>query len=93
MAHISSDPDKKILARVRRIRGQIEGIERAIEESTDCYAILQQTAAVRGALNGLMAELIDGHVRHHVLAASKSDKNGQEKGVQELMDIVRSYLR
>lgn len=93
MAHISSDPDKKILARVRRIRGQIEGIERAIEESTDCYAILQQTAAVRGALTGLMAELIDGHVRHHVLAASKNDKNAQEKGVQELMDIVRSYLR
>jgi FrmR/RcnR family transcriptional regulator, repressor of frmRAB operon len=54
MAHISSDPDKKILARVRRIRGQIEGIERAIEEGTDCYAVLQQTAAVRGALNGLI---------------------------------------
>lgn len=93
MAHISSDPDKKILARVRRIRGQIEGIERAIEEGTDCYAVLQQTAAVRGALNGLMAELIDGHVRHHVLAAPKSETGGQEKGVAELMDIVRSYLR
>jgi DNA-binding FrmR family transcriptional regulator len=88
MAHISSDPDKKILARVRRIRGQIESIERAIEGSTDCYAVLQQTAAVRGALNGLMAELIEGHVRHHVLSDTK---NG--KGVEELMDIVRSYLR
>ena len=88
MAHISGDPDKKILARVRRIRGQIEGIERAIEEGTDCYAVLQQTAAVRGALNGLMAELIDGHVRHHVLGDTK---NG--RGVEELMDIVRSYLR
>ena len=88
MAHISSDPDKKILARVRRIRGQIEGIERAIEEGTDCYAVLQQTAAARGALNGLMAELIDGHIRHHVLGGTK---NG--RGVEELMDIVRSYLR
>jgi len=93
MAHISRDPDKKVLARVRRIRGQIEGIERAIEEGTDCYAVLQQTAAVRGALNGLMAELIDGHVRHHVLAAPKNEKGAQEKGVEELMDIVRSYLR
>ncbi len=93
MAHISSDPDKRILARVRRIRGQIEGIERAIEEGTDCYAVLQQSAAVRGALNGLMAELIDGHVRHHVLAAPKSEKGAQEKGVEELMEIVRSYLR
>jgi FrmR/RcnR family transcriptional regulator, repressor of frmRAB operon len=88
MAHISSDPDKKLLARVRRIRGQIEGIERAIEESTDCYAVLQQTAAVRGALNGLMAELIEGHIRYHVLA---DNKNGA--GAEELIDIVRSYLR
>ncbi len=88
MAHISSDPDKKVLARVRRIRGQIEGIERAIEESTDCYAVLQQTAAARGALNGLMAELIEGHIRHHVLADTN---NG--KGTDELIDIVRSYLR
>jgi DNA-binding FrmR family transcriptional regulator len=88
MAHISNDPDKKILARVRRIRGQIEGIERAIEESTDCYAVLQQTAAVRGALNGLMTELIEGHIRHHVLGGPK---NG--KGAEELIEIVRSYLR
>ncbi|HWF45461.1 MAG TPA: metal/formaldehyde-sensitive transcriptional repressor, partial [Bryobacteraceae bacterium] len=89
MAHISSDPDKKLLARVRRIRGQIEGIERAIEESTDCYAVLQQTAAARGALNGLMAELIEGHIRHHVL----EDATKNSKATEELMDIVRSYLR
>jgi DNA-binding FrmR family transcriptional regulator len=88
MAHISNDPEKKLLARVRRIRGQIEGIERAIEESTDCYAVLQQTAAARGALNGLVAELIEGHIRHHVLDAAK---NG--KGAEELIEIVRSYLR
>jgi DNA-binding FrmR family transcriptional regulator len=49
---------------------------------------LQQTAAVRGALNGLMAELIDGHIRHHVLGDTKNGKS-----VEELMDIVRSYLR
>jgi DNA-binding FrmR family transcriptional regulator len=88
MAHIGSDPGKKLLARVRRIRGQIEGIERAIEEGTDCYAVLQQTAAARGALNGLMAELIEGHIRHHVL-----DDNENGKGAEELIDIVRSYLR
>jgi DNA-binding FrmR family transcriptional regulator len=88
VAHISNDPDKKVLARVRRIRGQIEGIERAIEEGGECYAILQQTAAVRGALNGLMAELIDGHVRHHV-----PGKTEREKATNELMEIVRSYLR
>jgi DNA-binding FrmR family transcriptional regulator len=88
MAHIGNHGGKKLLARVRRIRGQIEGIERAIQDSDDCYAVLQQTAAARGALNGLMAELIDGHVRHHVLNDAKSSP-----AADELMEIVRSYLR
>ena len=88
MAHLTNDPDKKLLARVRRIRGQIEGIERALEGSDDCYAVLQQTAAARGALNGLMAELIEGHIRHHVVADTKNGKSAEE-----LIDIVRSYLR
>ena len=86
MSHIAKD--KKLLARVRRIRGQIEGIERAIEEGNDCYAVLQQTAAVRGARGGLMAELIDGHIRNHVNSAT-----GRERATEELMEIVRSYLR
>jgi DNA-binding FrmR family transcriptional regulator len=86
MAHITND--KKLLARVRRIRGQIEGIERSIESGNDCYAVLQQTAAARGALGGLMAELIDGHIRHHVNNAAE-----REEATEELMEIVRSYLR
>jgi DNA-binding FrmR family transcriptional regulator len=86
MAHIAND--KKLLARVRRIRGQIEGIERSIESGNDCYAVLQQTAAARGALSGLMAELIDGHIRHHV-----NDPAQREQATEELMQIVRSYLR
>lgn len=88
MAHISKDGGKKLLARVRRIRGQMEGIERAIQEGNDCYAVLQQTAAARGALGGLMAELIDGHIRHHVNGAKQ-----RETAINELMQIVRSYLR
>jgi len=86
MAHIKND--KKILVRVRRIRGQIESIERSIENGNDCYAVLQQTAAVRGALGGLMAELIEGHIRHHV-----NDPAEREQATGELMQIVRSYLR
>jgi DNA-binding FrmR family transcriptional regulator len=88
MAHISNDGGKKLLARVRRIRGQIDSIERAIGEGNDCYAVLQQTAAARGALSGLMAELIDGHIRHHMNSATE-----REKATDELMEIVRSYLR
>jgi DNA-binding FrmR family transcriptional regulator len=88
MAHITNDGGERLLTRVRRIRGQIEGIERAIQKGNDCYAVLQQTAAARGALGGLMAELIDGHIRHHVHNATK-----REKATDELMQIVRSFLR
>jgi DNA-binding FrmR family transcriptional regulator len=58
------------------------------ESGNDCYAVLQQTAAARGALGGLMAELIDGHIRHHVNNAAE-----REQATEELMEIVRSYLR
>jgi DNA-binding FrmR family transcriptional regulator len=88
MAHISDKGGKKLLARVRRIRGQIEGIERSVEQGSDCYAVLQQTAAARGALSGLMAELIDGHIRHHM-----NNEAEREEAADELMQIVRSYLR
>ena len=62
--------------------------ERAIENGNDCYSVLQQTAAARGALGGLMAELIEGHIRHRV-----NDPAGREQATEELMEIVRSYLR
>ena len=52
----------KLLARVRRIRGQVEALERALEAETGCTAVLQQIAAVRGAMNGLMASVIEDHV-------------------------------
>jgi DNA-binding FrmR family transcriptional regulator len=91
MAHTSRDKDK-LLARVRRIKGQTEAIERAIDEGHDCEKVLQQVAACRGAMNGLMAELIDGHVRHHVLIPAQNPTAGQLEAADELMAIVRRYL-
>ena len=66
MAHIIRDK-KKLLNRVRRIRGQIDAIERALEEEQDCSGTLQLIAGCRGAMNGLMAVVLEGHVRLHVL--------------------------
>lgn len=54
---------KKVLTRVRRIRGQIDALERSLEGDAECRAILQQIAAVRGAANGLMAEVLESHIR------------------------------
>ena len=60
----------KLLARVRRIRGQVEAIERALEAEAACADVLQVIASVRGAVNGLMAEVVEDHVRCHVAAPS-----------------------
>ena len=74
MSHTVKDK-KKLLSRVRRIKGQSEAIERALEGDSECEDILQLVASCRGALNGLMAELIEGHLRFHVLdPGQKTDR-------------------
>lgn len=82
----------KLLARVRRIRGQVEAIERALEAETGCAEVLQLVAAARGATNGLMAELIEDHIREHVVGPDRS-KGEQDAAVDELIDVVRAYLK
>ena len=54
---------KKLLNRVRRIRGQIEAVEKALEGEQDCAVIMQTIAACRGAIHSLMAEVVEGHIR------------------------------
>lgn len=84
----SPEDKKKALTRVRRIRGQAEALERALEAGADCPPVLQQLAAMRGAVNGLMSEILESHVREQLHA---------ERSVDELADdittLVRSYLR
>jgi DNA-binding FrmR family transcriptional regulator len=83
----------KLITRIRRIKGQVESIERSLAEEADCHEVLQQVAACRGALNGFMAELFEGHIRCHVLDENERPKPRQKRGVEELMDIVRSYMK
>jgi DNA-binding FrmR family transcriptional regulator len=82
-----------LLARVRRIRGQVEALERALEAERGCTEIMQQIAAFRGAANGLMTEVIEEHVRTHVASPSITSNAGRAKGADELIEIVRTYLR
>jgi DNA-binding FrmR family transcriptional regulator len=89
MSHIAND--RKLLSRIRRIKGQIESLERSVSEGEDCYKVLQQTSAARGALNGLMTELIEGHLRSHTLQA-KSSKRNVDREISEVMTVIRSYL-
>jgi len=92
MSHTLREKEKLIL-RVRRIRGQIEAIERALTEEKDCGDLLQLITAARGAMNGLMAELVEDHVRFHVLDSSRKPTPEQAVAADELVEIVRSYLK
>jgi DNA-binding FrmR family transcriptional regulator len=92
MAHIGRDPTK-LLNRIKRIKGQLEGVERALDADTDCTAVLQQLAAARGAINGLMAEVIEDHIRHHVASADIATQRERDHGADALVDIVRAYLK
>jgi len=83
---------ERTLSRVRRIKGQVEAIERSRENETGCEEILQLVASCRGALNGLMAELIDGHLRYHVLDPSQRTRPSQLQAAEELMAVVKRYL-
>jgi DNA-binding FrmR family transcriptional regulator len=82
----------KMLSRVRRIKGQVEAIERVLDEDGECEEILQLVASCRGALNGLMAELIDGHLRFHVLDPKQNTRPSQLEAADELMAVVKRYL-
>ncbi len=79
--------------RVRRIRGQIEAVERALTTEQDCSDILQLITAARGAMNGLMAELLEDHVRFHVLDPKRKPTSEQALAADELVDIVKAYLK
>ena len=83
----------KLLARVRRIRGQVEAIERALETEIGCADVLQVIASVRGAMNGLMAEVMEDHIRFHVVDPARDPNTQRAQGAQELIDVVRTYLK
>ena len=92
LAHIIRDK-KKMLNRVRRIRGQVESIEHAIEREADCSEILHTISACRGAFNSLMAEVLDGHIRFHVVDPDRDPTSEKARAAKELIDVLRAYVR
>jgi len=82
----------KLLNRVRRVRGQVEALERAVEEEKGCADILHLIVAARGAMNSLMAEIIEDHIRMHVVDPDR-EHGSRARGAEELIEIVQAYLR
>jgi DNA-binding FrmR family transcriptional regulator len=92
MSHTSTHK-AKLLARVRRMKGQLEAIEKALEAEAPCSDILNMAASVRGAMTGLTTELIEDHIREHVVNPDKDEDPVRAQGAAELIDIIRSYLK
>lgn len=97
MAHTieghSPEEKAKLKARVRRLRGQVDAIERALDASDDCAKIMQLVVSVRGAASGLMAELLEDHIRIHVCDPTRDRDRERAKGTEDLLEIVHAYLR
>ena len=90
MAHLKND--SALLARVRRISGQLAAVERSIDGEADCASVLQQVAAVRGAINGLMDEILEAHLHEHVAAPGLSDE-ARAQGAEDVMAAIRRYAK
>ncbi|HEX4195864.1 MAG TPA: metal/formaldehyde-sensitive transcriptional repressor [Caulobacteraceae bacterium] len=83
----------KLLARVRRIRGQVEAVERALEAEAGCETVMHLLASTRAAMSGLMSEVIDEHVRTHLVDAEKHPGALNGEATEELLAVIRTYLK
>ena len=84
---------KKLLDRVHRIRGQVDAIERALEEEAGCESVMHLIAGIRGATAGLMAEVVEDHVRLHLVDAERKRGAQGSDAAEQLIDVVRAYLK
>ena len=92
MAH-TIEEKKKLLNRVRRVKGQVEAIERSLDQEAECSEILHNISACRGAMDSLMAEVIEGHIRFHVLDPRAKVTAEQTRAADDLVNALRAYLK
>lgn len=92
MTHTSREKHK-LLVRVRRLRGQIEAIERALENESGCEPVMHLIVGARGAMAGLMAEVVEDHVRTHLVDTATRPSSLNTKAVDQLLEVVRTYLK
>ena len=92
MGHVSRQKTK-LLNRLRRLRGQIEAIERAVDEDQECARVLQQATACRGAMAGFIAEVIEDHIREHMVDPAAAAENPRREAAEQLVEIVHAYMK
>jgi DNA-binding FrmR family transcriptional regulator len=91
MSHLDHEK-QKLVARIKRIRGQVDSIERSLTAGDDCADVLMLLANIRGGINSLMAEVLEDHIRLHLLSSEKPSTQPAELA-EDLIDLVRAYLK
>ena len=91
MTHVANEK-VRLLNRLRRIRGQLEAIERAVEADGECARVLQQATSCRGAMDGFIAEVIEDHIREHMVDPALPGNDPRVQAAEELVAIVHTYL-
>lgn len=92
MGHVDREK-QKLLNRLKRIRGQVEAIKRAVENESECARVLQQATACRGALSSFIAEVIEDHILEHMVDADAPRSDARIQAAEELVGIIHSYLK
>ena len=92
MSHTIKDK-KKLVSRIRRIKGQADAVERALEAELGCADVLMLVASMRGAITGVLTEVIEDHIRHHVVDPATEKNADRARGTEDLIDALRTYLR
>jgi DNA-binding FrmR family transcriptional regulator len=84
---------QKLLNRVRRIKGQVEAIERGLDAEIGCEEVMRLIASARGAMNGLLAEVVEDHIRAHLVDPNKVKGSKEPDAADMLVDVVHSYFK
>ena len=94
MSHVHTPEERaKLKLRIRRLRGQVEAIERALDAKQDCAEVMQLAASVKGAAGSLMAVLLEDHIRMHVSDPARDRDRQRARGAKHLIDVLHAYLK
>ena len=92
MAHVIAEK-QKLLNRIRRLRGQIEALDRAVEAQEGCSEVMRLLTAARGAINAIMAEVVEDHIVLHMVDPERKPTRAEQEAADELLDVLRTYIR
>lgn len=83
---------KKLINRVRRLKGQLDALERALEAEESCEELMQLLVTSRGAVDGLMAEIVEGYVRTHMVDPDRKPSKSEQHAADALLTVLRAYI-